>query len=698
MGTSKSGGQARKKYISLIEENESAKKIAHITKVFLKNITEALPQYVFWKDSQSIYLGCNKNFAQLVGLNSPDDIIGKIDNDINWQPTGHTAETFQKGDQDTVSGHPITNQEEILVLPEGKTLITLVSKLPIIDDDKVIGIVGYFTDITEIKQKEKELVKAMQQAEIANQAKSIFIMNISHDIRTPLTGMIGMARIIAKELKTEQGQKAANNLLKAGEILLDLLNEIIEIAKLDSGNLPVYEVKFSLEEIIDHIRMLVTPSVDKKKLDLTVKLDKNIPHYLIGDQTRMHRILLNLVSNAIKFTHRGGTIEIKANLAKEENRDLILKITVSDTGIGIPLEEQEVIFSRFSRLDPSYKGIYKGSGLGLSIVKQFISEIEGEIYVDSKKDQGSTFTCIIPLKKSLLDESEHKVNIGSEAQTIHKLKSYNLNIIADDDESSEQPPDQAISPEQKKVKVLLVEDNKMILFAEKHQLENFGCAIDTADTGEEALVLLKKNHYDLVFMDVGLPDENGCDVTAQIREWEKIHNCHTPIVALTAHIDENNKQRCLSVGMESVLAKPLTDESIKNTLNTFIHQQKTSSVASRDETAIDKSIKSIDLKLGTQLMNGNEEMARETLKMLVDSLPETIGKLKQLYEIEDWDQVQFETHKLNGGVSYCGVPRLQIIVKQLEDALISKDATQITMSYQDLIVEISNILSKYKNI
>jgi two-component system aerobic respiration control sensor histidine kinase ArcB len=698
MGTSKGGEQSRKKYISLIEENESAKKIAHITKVFLKNITEALPQYVFWKNSESIYLGCNKNFAQLVGLNSPEDIIGKTDNDINWQPTGHTAETFQKGDQDTVSGHPITNQEEILVLPDGKTLITLVSKLPIIDDGKVIGIVGYFTDITEIKQKEKELVKAMQQAEIANQAKSIFIMNISHDIRTPLTGMIGMARIIAKELKTGQGQKAANNLLKAGEILLDLLNEVIEIAKLDSGNLPVYEVKFSLEEIIDHIRMLVTPSVDKKKLDLTVKLDKNIPPYLIGDQTRMHRILLNLVTNAIKFTHRGGTIEIKADLAKEGNRDLILKIAISDTGIGIPLEEQEVIFSRFSRLDPSYKGIYKGSGLGLSIVKQFITEIEGEIYVDSKKDQGSTFTCIIPLKKSLLDEPEHKVNIGSETQTIHKLKPYNQNIIADDDESSEQSRDQSISSNQKKVKVLLVEDNKMILFAEKHQLENFHCEIDTADTGQKAIVLLKNKHYDLVFMDIGLPDKNGCDVTAEIREWEKLHNCHTPIVALTAHVDENNKQRCLSVGMESVLAKPLTDESIKNTLNIFIHQQKASSVASRDETVTDKSIKSIDLKLGTQLMNGNEEMARETLKMLVDSLPETMENLKELYEIEDWDQVQFETHKLNGGASYCGVPRLQIIAKQLEGALISKDVTQITMRYQDLIVEISYILSKYKNI
>jgi len=393
-----------KEFLRLVKENESAKHIAHVNRVFLQNITEALPQYVFWKDLNSVYQGCNKNYANLVGLNSPEDIIGKTDNDLDWQPLGETAETFQKGDQYTISGHPITNQEEALALPNGKILMTLVSKLPIVDNGKIIGIVGYFTDITELKQKEIELLKAKEQAEAANQAKSTFITNMSHDIRTPLTGMIGMTQILSKELTSQQGKEAIRNLLMAENTLLDLLNDVIEVAKLASENLPVFEVKFSLKELVNHIYRLFLPSVEEKGLELIVQYDESIPHYVLGDQTRIHRILLNLVSNAIKFTQKGN-IKIELKLAKQKRRNIVLKAVVKDTGIGISADHQETIFARFTRLEAAYKGTLKGSGLGLSIVKQFIADIEGEIYVESQIGMGSTFICVFPLKKSLLDES-----------------------------------------------------------------------------------------------------------------------------------------------------------------------------------------------------------------------------------------------------------------------------------------------------
>jgi PAS domain S-box-containing protein len=234
---------------------------AYIIEISLKNITQSLPNYIFWKDAQSVYLGCNENFARLVGLRMPEEIIGKTDKDLNWQPVGDTAERFQQGDQATLAGRPITNQEETLALPNGKKLITLVSKLPILDDDhRVLGIVGYFTDITLLKKKERELRQAKRQAESANQAKSVFITNISHDIRTPLTGLLGMAKVLQQEVQTAQGKAAAADLFKAGMMLLNLLNEVIEFSRCESGNLPIHEVKFDLLEVIQSMVTLLKPS------------------------------------------------------------------------------------------------------------------------------------------------------------------------------------------------------------------------------------------------------------------------------------------------------------------------------------------------------------------------------------------------------------------------------------------------------
>lgn len=687
----------KKVFARLMRETQSAKKVAHITEVFLKNITGSLPQYVFWKDLKSTYLGCNKNFSRLVGLNLPEEIVGKTDADLNWQPGGHLAKDFQQGDHDTISGYPITNREEVLALPSGETLITLVSKLPIVDEGKVIGIVGYFTDISEIKRKEKELIKAKQVAEAANQAKSVFITNISHDIRTPLAGMIGMTRIIFKELKSTQGQEAANNLIKAGKILLALLNEVIEITKLDSGDLPVYEIKFSVIELINNLVMLLMPSADEKNLQFIVDYDETVPSYVIGDQRRIHRILLNLVSNAIKFTEK-GSVEIAVKLAQEKERNLVLKISIKDTGIGIPKDKQQIIFSRFHRLDPAHKGIYKGSGLGLSIVKQFISEIDGEIYVESESGKGSIFTCIIPLKKTLLDEYENKTEMGFDTQAIHELKPDNLNITTGvGDELSLATQKNVPERSEKAAKVLLVEDNKMVQIATKSQLEELGCLIDIADTGEKAVHLLHTNEYDLVFMDIGLPDKNGCEVAAEIRTWEKQRKRHTPIVALTAHIDESNKQECLKVGMESVLTKPLNIEDAEAVLKTFVYQRKSSfKVSVFEEGGADNTAPSINIKLSAHLMGGDEALARDMLQMLVDFFPEIENNLEKLYLIKNWDQFQFEVHKLYGGACYCGVPRLKTVARKLEESLKFKQSTEITRRHKDLIAEIHNIKLEHK--
>lgn len=317
----------------------------HIFEVFLRNITRSLPQYIFWKDKKSVYLGCNENFARLVGLRSPEDIAGKTDADLHWQPDGHTADIFRQGDEETLNGHPLTNQEEVLALPNGKKLITLVSKLPILDDDQtVLGIVGYFTDITALKKKERELRQAKRQAEAANQAKSAFIANMSHDLRTPITGFLGAAEMLQKEVKTDLGKVFAADLAKASSILLNLINEVIEFSRYESGDIPVREIKFDLPELIQNIVALLKPSVQEKSLTLNLHSDVSCPRYVVGDAVRIQRILLNLLTNAIKFTQEGA-IDLRVRHRQHKHRRIVVEFQVQDTGIGIPESQQTLIFT-----------------------------------------------------------------------------------------------------------------------------------------------------------------------------------------------------------------------------------------------------------------------------------------------------------------------------------------------------------------
>ncbi|MBS0351280.1 MAG: response regulator [Proteobacteria bacterium] len=514
---------------------------AHILEVFLKNITRSLPQYLFWKDTKSIYLGCNENFASLVGLQSSEDIVGKTDRELNWQPPGHSSEEFQQGDQETLSGHPLTNQEEILALPNGKKLITLVSKLPILDkDQKILGIVGYFTDITQLKKKERALKQAKRQAEAANQAKSIFITNISHDLRTPLTGLLGMAEILQQEVQTAQGKAAAADLLKAGQVLLNLLNEVIEFARCESGDWPVQNTSFDLAEVIQNIVNLLKPSMKEKKLKFKLSLDKNVPRYVISDAMRLRRILLNLLSNAIKFTHQ-GKVNFSVQVVQRQEQQALIKFLVEDTGIGIPENQQKQIFNLFSRLSPSYNGQYGGVGLGLAVVKRFVKDLKGEIVVKSKERQGATFSLLIPFKITSKVSAQHNPRITlSQSLTLDK-------------------------PMVKKI--LIVEDNEIVRKAMQHHFVSFGMKVTLACNGAEALKLAQKNYFDLIIMDIGLPDQDGCTVAQTIHELQQ-HNKQPAsiIVALSAHQNEADRQRCLQAGMTKVFCKPLDKQKTQEIL------------------------------------------------------------------------------------------------------------------------------------
>lgn len=370
--------------------------------ITLENIISNLPGHIYWQDKNNVFLECNEAQAKSAGLKSRNDIIGKTNYDMPWS---EQAEELNRINNEVMRTNKKYLVEEEAVLTDGKKAFFLSKKVPLIDTNgSVVGIMGMSFDITERKKMENELKEAKALAEAASRAKTEFLENMRHDIRTPLSGIIGMAEILNNEnLDKNTIKEFTINLDRASKELLRFLNEVLESINVASGEIPLLQKRFSLRETLDNVIKLHQPIAIQKKLKLTFDLDEMIPKYLIGDPVRIYRIILELLVNALKFTSKGH-VSVVAKLGKRTGQKIIVKIFVQDTGIGIPPEKQQDLFVHFIRLTPSYDGIYKGLGLGLSIVKKFLEDINGEIYVDSQVNKGTQFVCIISLKEPLLEE------------------------------------------------------------------------------------------------------------------------------------------------------------------------------------------------------------------------------------------------------------------------------------------------------
>jgi PAS domain S-box-containing protein len=660
---------------------------------YVHRIIEHIPCFIYWKDKDSVYQGCNEPFAKVAGVSHPKDIVGKTDYELVWGST--EAETYRKSDQAAFEGKALINIEETQQQADGKNVIVLASKVPYRDTDgNIIGVLGIYTDITERKQQEKELTLAKERAEAANQAKTEFLENMRHDIRTPLTGIIGFAKIIQDEAKSPKIEEYTDNLTASSQALLDLLNEVLETVSVTSGEIPHLKKKFDLRAKLDSIVALYQAKAYEKKLHLRLEYDANIPPYLIGDPRRIHRIALELVGNALNFTHQGD-ITVKVELASRYEQKAIVKLSVIDSGIGIALDKQEDVFVRFKRLTPSYEGIYKGAGLGLTIVKQFMDDMNGEIYLDSQPQKGTTFTCIIPLDISLLADAEG-VDQSTYPVPFSLLNSIKTPISPT--QAAVAPLTEALPTTLQPVRILLVEDQLIPAKAAQMMLQPLNCQVDWAETGQKAVLLALENNYDLIFMDVGLPDINGDEATRRIRQWETTHNRHVPIVALTAHIDTENKQLCVEAGMEAVLSKPLSKEKAEDILCAFIPSRHTSQepIPIPPQTTSMEAFPPItgpvlDLESVAQTQGFEMDMVKEMLEMMLSALPDSSQQMETAYQQQDWNGLTKLVHKLRGSASYCGAPRLFMACQQLENYL-REDKTEFAeMLYQRLKEEVAAV-------
>lgn len=377
----------------------------HYSPENFENIVSLLPGYVRWKDSNHVYMGCNNLQAKSLGLGSRHEIIGKTDRDLVWRDQ---AEAFHQVESQVLeTGVPIT-VEEVLPVAGNPRAVFISKKTPLRNEQgNIVGVMGVGIDITNLKQKQEELVAlAKQELEAASKAKTEFIHNLEHDIRTPFTGII----TVAKYLRANEVDRIKNSHLsdieQSAEQLLKYFNEVLEISYQASGSTPHIEKQFDIREIFADLFAIHRPVATSKNIKIIQNYTNDCPPAIIADQYRVERILLNLISNAVKFTDK-GYVEVRVEVAKQiDIKNIVLQVTVEDSGVGIPAAQLETVFDKFSRISPSYKGLYDGTGMGLYLAKKFIEDINGEIEVQSEKDKGTRVVCLFPVKVPLLQKTD----------------------------------------------------------------------------------------------------------------------------------------------------------------------------------------------------------------------------------------------------------------------------------------------------
>ncbi len=363
----------------------------------LLSVVDNLPTCIYWKDREGIYHGRNKTSVESDkkhGFAVPE-VVGKSDFDLFEL---EIARQFTENDRIVIeTGQEIQNEEEAY-LSTGEKCVQLSIKRPWKDDHgEIIGIIGNTFDITYLKKIESELRLAKEQAEIADRLKTQFIRDMEHDIRTPLSGIIGLAEILIDQIENPTWKEYLADIRKCGEELMEYSDRILDFAKREAKEYKIIESDIDIRELINKLISLEKPPAEYKKLKVDVTIDEAVPLIIFGDKDRLYRVLLNLISNAIKFTQQGG-VSIHVTSTPIENSKLTLILVVEDSGVGIPEEQSELIFDKFFRQHASNNGRFKGIGLGLYLVKKFITQMQGEITVSSRLNQGTKFTVVLPFK------------------------------------------------------------------------------------------------------------------------------------------------------------------------------------------------------------------------------------------------------------------------------------------------------------
>ncbi|HTF03350.1 MAG TPA: ATP-binding protein [Bacteroidia bacterium] len=543
--------------------------------------------------------------------------------------------------------------EDMEVLKEGKRIPLRVNTTHTRGmDGELKYAIAVFEDITDMREVQNRLMKAKKIAEESMALKEAFLANMSHEIRTPMNAIIGFTNLLLKRDLAGEEKVYVHTIKTSGENLLRIINDVLDVSKMESGMMTFENHAISISEIFSSLQAMLSPKAQEKHLALTFTCMPGVPPSVLGDPTRLTQILVNLAGNAIKFTEK-GSVEVTASAISENTEVCEIGFSVKDSGIGIPEDKLQQIFDRFTQAESHTARHYGGTGLGLSIARQLVELQGGKIVVKSAQGIGSVFTFVLPFRQTLAEVHQRQKQESGTDPRIFASK-----------------------------RILLVEDNPINIKFVQSLFGEYGIKTDLAQNGMEAVSKVREKTYDIVLMDIEMPEMNGYEATTVIRDELR---STIPILAMTAHAMAGEREKCLQAGMNGYISKPINEELLFSEMFRLTAGQET---AEAPLTNLDYLIRS---------MKGNKDAIRETIDIFLKHMPADLELLREAVENKDLVMIKRNAHRIKSTVSIAGAAGIAKILGDLEERASSKDINEIMVLYKALVPMTDQAISEMQS-
>ncbi|TWI95544.1 PAS domain S-box-containing protein [Mucilaginibacter frigoritolerans] len=644
-------------FIQDITERKNIEETLRINEAKYRNIIANMNLGLVEVDIDELITFANNTFCEMSGY-TLNELLGK--NASLLLTEGDNEDIFKEKKKLRKTGIADAYETK-LVNKKGEEKWWLISGAPRYNDKgKLAGSIGIYLDISDQKKQETELIEARKGAENLAHTQEIFLANMSHEIRTPMNAIMGMSNQLSKTNLAAEQRFFLDVIHSASENLLVIINDILDLSKIEAGKLNIENIGFEPKESAKRVIQVLAHKAEEKGLTLRNSyFDTNISPVLIGDPYRLNQVLLNLISNAIKFTEM-GVIDLTFKLLNDSHTSQLIQIEVVDTGVGMDESYLTHLFDKFSQESGSVSRRYGGSGLGMSICKDLVELMNGEIYAESKKNEGTRVTSILKLKKGRYEDLVEKVKVQ-----------FRPDFLKDK-------------------QILVTDDNELNRLVASIILQNYGANVTESANGSNSIELIKKRSFDVVLMDIQMPGINGFDATRIIRKT----GYNYPIVALTAQAIKGEREKCLAAGMDDYITKPINEEEFLSMLDKWTKHPNPSTQLI-DEIMGEQQL--YDLSSLKAISRGNETFMQKMVNIFCEQTPIMLKEMEAASLVNDLDKISKTAHQMKPSIDNLNIVSLKQLVRDIENA-VSEDADNTTLQQKldTLKSTLLNVIDKLK--